>query len=317
MLKIPLDNLCTENALSHLNLPRSLKTLTTRRSSLCSVDSYKFPVGLVELNLEENQVDSVNTPNFPTSLNRLYLGQNKITTVHLELNTKGEELQIEILYLNKNKISNFNEIALLVLLKILNCDSNPLGEAKEFYILPEMEEISLKESNLSSSGQASNAVDSKLKFINLSGNALTDFITPFTFEFPLSIRWINMARNRLFSVPSQICKLPNVQVLNMSNNFMELVDIDFLTGNLEVLNLSDNKIRSLKLSFSENSTTHLKALYLLRNGLRNFTIEDIGHNLEKNTGHDNLYELELSMNQMTEEGIKMLKQKLPPAVKCL
>lgn len=129
-------------------------------------------------------MDSVDTQNFPTSLKRLYLGQNKITTVKLELNTEGEELQIEILYLNKNKISNFNEIELPALLRILNCDSNPFGEAKGFYILPKMEEISLRESNLSSLGLASTPVNSKLKFINLSGNALTDFITPFTFESP-------------------------------------------------------------------------------------------------------------------------------------
>ena len=51
-------------------------------------------------------------PNLPHTIETIHLTENKLSQVDLSCNNQGQELLIEILYLNFNPLSNFKQVKL-------------------------------------------------------------------------------------------------------------------------------------------------------------------------------------------------------------
>lgn len=308
---LSLTHLSVENVESQLTLPNSLEILSIKNTVFSMASRYRFPPKLVELRLEECQIKEFFTPCISPNLKWLYLGRNMIRNVYLKRNYDNEELQIETLDLNNNWLSALNGLSLPKLLKILNCDCCPLGSTTYIDISQSIEDASFAHCGLTRTTHII-ASDSNLKAIDLSKNHLLNGRD--NLNLPKSIRSLKLTMNMFKTIPKTFCELPNLQILDMSINPLKEARCKFVSESLEVLCLNNTMISEMKLTFPKNTTTQLKLIDLHHNLLTKITWASLGHNPRQNTRHDNLYELNLSLSQISEENILDLQRELPPSV---
>jgi len=111
----------------------------------------------------------------------------------------------------------------------------------------------------------------KGKIINLSGQGLEKL--PSYVLSTTSVEELNLSDNKLTgALPSEIGKLTNLRVLNVSNNLMTCVPAEVgKLSNLEVLDLSNNKLTGLPYELG-----NLKKLKILKLSGNDYSKQDLG-----------------------------------------
>ncbi|CAD0195569.1 unnamed protein product [Chrysodeixis includens] len=131
---------------------------------------------------------------------------------------------------------------------------------------------------------------SKTGVLQLSDYKLKE-IPPEALSLTESLRNLDLSKNRLSTLPDEICKFKLLKQLNLDTNRIDT--IPSALGNLrklEMFNISSNLITALPDSFAKLS--NLKQVYLNNNRLKEFPMQLLGlHNLDV---------LEISNNKITE-----------------
>lgn len=122
--------------------------------------------------------------------------------------------------------------------------------------------------------------DYKLKEIPIEALNLSDIL-----------RNLDLSKNRLTSLPDDVCKLKLLKQLNLDTNKIDTIPESICNmKKLELFNISNNLVRFLPESFCKLS--NLKQVYLNNNSLKEFPKQLLGlHSLEV---------VELSHNKITE-----------------
>lgn len=116
----------------------------------------------------------------------------------------------------------------------------------------------------------------------------------FDINLPQSLKEVHLNSNHLSEMPPHVGHLKNLKILRLDRNNITKANVEFYNNSLEILDLSENRIEELKLSFPDGDTK-LKQIYLKRNKLKKISMETIGH--KGKTRHSSLYELVLVDNK--------------------
>lgn len=303
-----------------IQFPDSIEVLSLEVNQLQSIDQVRFPKNLVNLGIGSNKLTTVYKPHFPSTLKTLHLTENLLRKVDLSTNNRGQPLEIEILYLNYNRISKLSNLNLPQTLRILNLDSCKISEISGWQFSSTIEELSIMGCRLRIFENVSFGEDSQLKYICLSNNELRKLDNV---RFPHSVETINLSSNNLSKIPTCLKSLQGLKVLNLSSNKLRSIVFKFDTPNLEVLDFSYNHIKKLQLShWLKKYESRLVSINLSRNDLSIFNMEMIGHHIMEGkasceVGHKNLVEIDLSLNNELQIDLDSLIPTLPPLLTCL
>lgn len=119
---------------------------------------------------------------------------------------------------------------------------------------------------------------------------------------PAAVYKLSLSGQKLRTIPEEVFRMSNLQILNLSGNRIEDVPAEIRNlKNLQIIILSNNRIRVLPDAFRElENLTHL---YLGRNRLVEVSAW-VG-------GLSKLRVLDVSFNHLTEYEIQRLQQRMP------
>ncbi|KAI5966471.1 uncharacterized protein KGF55_000780 [Candida pseudojiufengensis] len=304
--------------LSKILFPNSIEELSLEVNQIESIDQIKFPSNLINLGIGSNKLKVVYKPDFPSNLKTIHFTENLITKLDLSTNYKGEDMKIEILYVNFNKIKDIEDLKLPNnnYLKVLNLDRCLFNELK-FKVPSGIKELSFSACNISKIDLKFNDDNTSLKYLCLSHNKITRF--PKRMKLPNSIINLNLSINELSKIPDQISNLENLEFLNLAQNKFNKLKYDFNKNiNLESLDLSFNKILDLQLNFLNNNIeSNLKILNLSCNKLKNFNMSMISLKTNSKRQHSNLIEIDVCGNKMKNDEILNILRSIPISVRLL
>lgn len=293
--------------------PDSLEILSLEVNQIESIDQVKFPKSLVNLGIGSNKIKVVYKPKFPPTIKTIHFTENNISRVDLSTNHIGQPLQIKTLYLNYNKISNLKNVKIPLNLVILNFDNCHIQTLLDIEFGKTIEELSFSGCDIKELKNITFENESRLKYLCLSGNQLRSIdIAP-----PQSVTNINLSLNRFTKIPIQLANLQNLKYLSLAQNKLRTATFLFQTSSLVVFDLSYNNIQKIQLSFPRNIKTNLRLISLGSNEVFQFTMKSIGHDQSKGTTHDKLFEIDLSLNHISEKNIFSLMGEIPLSTQCL
>ncbi|KAG5417874.1 hypothetical protein I9W82_004202 [Candida metapsilosis] len=285
--------------INSFTFPDSLEEMNLCENGINSIGDIKFPKNLKKLALVWEGIYEICKPPFPRTLKALDLSGNELKNVDLVFNKFGELLQIDLLDLRRNDLV-LSKCKLPATLRYLafNCiqdDAFHFGDNLRVLDLNGCEFQKLHDVTLGSN----------LKSLEMMSCGLTHL----NMKLPESLEEIDLSGNELSEVPVQLCNLRKLKTINISDNKIKSVKLNFTSSALEVFNMNCNKIKEIQLTFPE-TVTKLKSIDLSENRLRSFSMAMAGHNGK--TLHNNLYELVLSENYQLREGdISTLLAQLP------
>ncbi|KAI5950514.1 hypothetical protein CANMA_005174 [Candida margitis] len=291
--------------------PDSIELLKLDDNGIGSVDKFTFPKHLKFLSISTNGISRLCNPGFPSTLKELNVSNNKLEQIDISKNSVGETLQIDVLYFEGNKCE----------VKDLSCSKLPQnlrGLSFEDYkqchsnysFGNRLEYLRMTETNLCQLKQMSFGNFATLKFLNLSECNLSNF----NVDVPETVVEIDVSANKISEFPPQLCKLKNLRMLDMSFNEIGKLKVEFQYSTIEALNLSNNGISEVEMSFPK-TVTNLKHLDLSSNMLKKLSMKSIGQT--EKTLHGNLYELALSCNgKMKNDKVAALIKELPQSCEC-
>ncbi|KAG5416916.1 hypothetical protein I9W82_004547 [Candida metapsilosis] len=283
--------------INSFTFPDSLEEMNLCENGINSIGYIKFPKKLKRLAMEREEIEEICEASLPQSLKELNLSGNQLKNVDLVFNMFGKPLQIDVLYLDDLVLS---KCKLPVTLRYLTLDCI---QDEAFHFGDNLHILVLSGSEFQKPHEV--AFGSSLASLDLSWCKLKHF----SMKLPESLEEIDLSGNRLSEVPAQLCNLRKLKTINISDNKIKSVKLNFTSSSLEVLNISCNKIKEIQLTFPE-TVTNLKSVDLSANRLRRFSMAMIGHNGK--TLHNNLYELVLLENyQLSEGDISILLARLP------
>ncbi|CAK9438061.1 uncharacterized protein LODBEIA_P23970 [Lodderomyces beijingensis] len=295
--KLRLFNTHIGSNIDKISFPDSIEQLSLEVNQIQSIDEVRFPKNLSNLGIGSNKLSTVYKPHFPASLKTLHLTENLLRKVDLhEFQFQNRTAcRIEILYLNYNRLSNVSNLQLPQTLKILNLDGCEIKAISGVEFAPSIEELSISGCDLTLMKNVTFGEHSRLKYCCLSENELRNIDEV---KFPQSVLDINLSRNSLLKIPASVKKLGNLKVLNLSTNFIRTAIYEFQTSSIEVLDLSFNHMKKLKLQFPLAAKSRLQSINLNMNELAEFDLHDIGHDPQTRLPHTRLREIDLSCNDL-------------------
>ncbi|KAG5419025.1 hypothetical protein I9W82_002792 [Candida metapsilosis] len=277
------------NYIDSFTFPHSLDEMNLCHNGINSIDAVKFPKNLKKLALVLEGVYEICKAPFPRSLKELDLTGNELKNVDLVFNKFGELLQIDLLDLTRNDLV-LSKCKLPDTVRFLAVDCI---QDEAFHFGGNLRVLNLSWGEFQKQHEIT--LGSSLTSLDLSWCKLKHF----SMKLPESLEKIDLSSNGLSEVPAQLCKLRNLKAINISNNKIKSVNLNFTSSALEVFKMNHNKIKELQLTFPE-AVTNLKSVDLSANRLRRFSMAMIGHNGK--TLHNNLYELVLLENYQLSEG---------------
>ncbi|KAI3405595.2 hypothetical protein KGF56_001613 [Candida oxycetoniae] len=295
----------------NFTFPDSLEQLSLEVNQIESIDEVKFPKNLINLGIGSNKLKTIYKPRFPQTIKTVHLTENLLKKVDLSTNDRGQPLQIEILYLNYNRLNDIKSLKLPTTLKILNLNSCFIRTIEDYEFAPSIEELSIMGCNLLSIDKVTFGAGSKLKYCCLSQNEISKLNG---ISFPQSVENINLSRNRLTQIPQCLQCLQNVKYLNLSTNKIRSAAYKFQTSSIETLDLSYNSIKKLRLRFPRHPPySNLVSLNLSWNELSHFDNFSIDGNV-----HVHILEIDLSCNKnLSIQSIKEYEKFAPPTLQYL
>ncbi|RLV94178.1 Podocan-like protein 1 [Spathaspora sp. JA1] len=309
-----LDDTQVGEHLKHLQFPDSIEELWLQDNEIRTLENIAFPRSLKCLVLDHNLITSVVRPHFPPSLKVLNLEHNIIEGyLDLTKNEKGENLEIDELYLNSNYLERFEEVHLPKTLRMLNLDHCYFTGVCDFVFPASIMHLSLTGCEIKLLRNVSWESGSQLKYISLAQNKLQEI----SLKFPPSVESINLSRNQISYIdPTAFNSLDCLRTLNISSNKLETFSYNFNIKSIRHLDLSFNNMRSVDLSFPRNCKTELRMLNLSINKLEKLTPFMIGHDRDF-TFHDKLLEIDINGNKIRAEDVETDRQQFPASLRCL
>jgi insulin-like growth factor-binding protein complex acid labile subunit len=249
-------------------------------------------VSKLELDLNDIEQIEMNAFTDVVNLNRLNLDSNQIFTLkNVQFNTNIMELFIQF-----NFISNFSEINASTL-KSLHISNNRIQEINYATHLQRLEFLDLSQNRLISINEKSFSNLNGLKYLNLSGNRLdleSEFDNISYFKNQTILETLDLSFNliKFFNTNKTFHFLSSLKCLNLSNNKLrsikpfifgfleELYNLNLASNNLSLLNQSCfcnlNKLQILKLSF--NQLNSLRFLEQNKNQTKSLTTLELDNN---------------------------------------
>ena len=301
MKTLTLDGCGIGNNIDGFTFPDSLEELNLSHSYIRYVGDIKFPKKLKKLAFAWGAIEEICEASFPQSLKELDLSKNILKDVDVDLlfNKFGEPLQINLLDLRGNCVV-LSKCKLPATVRYLALDCI---QDEAFHFGDNLRVLNLSGSKFQKPHEVT--FGSSLTSLDL----LWCDLKPFSMKLPDSLEEIDLSGNALSEVPVQLCNLRKLKTINISDNKIKSVKLNFTSSSLEVLNISCNKIKEIQLTFPE-TVTNLKLVDLSENRLKSFSMASIGHNGK--TLHNNLYELVLWENhQLLKKDISTLLSRLP------
>lgn len=221
---------------------------------------------VVKLEIENNKIKNtfyINGKYFP-NLKYLNIGFNEIE------NVKIEDIQLETLICQNNKIKNLN---ILPILKTLNIDNNLLEEIDE-NILPElvyMDNNKFKKLKIKSDRiKRIHFQNNKIKWINIESKSIYSIyarnneINNIKLETP-ELEHLNIEKNKLKNI---YMNNDNIRIIEANDNLIHRVNLKCKI--LSVLSLKNNKIKD---EWFKIETPELYELYIDNNKFKNINIQ--------------------------------------------
>lgn len=310
---LKLSNTSIGDHFPKITYPDSVEELSLEVNMIRSLQGVYFPKSLKNLGIGSNSIKTVDKPNLPAGIETIHLTENRIESVDLSCNSQGEELMIEILYLNYNKLSKFDCIKLPNHLKILNFDNCRISSVSGIEFPPTLMELGISGCELKKFENVTwGSSHPQLKYLNLSQNQLTVFEN----KLPPSIEILNLSMNKLSSLPLSVLEnLECLKTVHLSSNKFTKFNYQFNIINIKTLDLSFNSIKSLNLTFPKNLTTKLTVLNLCLNKLTSLTAQMIGHNKDL-TMHDNMVEIDMTDNKIKSSELTSRLTEFPNNLLC-
>ncbi|KAG5422339.1 hypothetical protein I9W82_001434 [Candida metapsilosis] len=289
-----------QKLINQVAFPDNLTILRIHSYRVASLDEVTFPPSLMELDLEGSEIHHLRGEVFPSTLKRLYVGVTE--SVDLSKDRRGNLLQLEELHLiNRNE--NGLICTLPTSLRSLKLDSlgssvfNEIGDELVWLKLDHCS-FDLRDLKLGSK--------SKLSYLCMSGcvDKTLDI------DLPQSLTEVILDSNDFSEFPTQIGHLKNLRIFKYSSSEKKL-NIEFFHNSLEVLSI-DCPLYELELKFPEGDTK-LKQLNLSMRGLKDLTMESIGH--KESTKHSSLLSINCKTEKaVTEEELSALVPTLPKSM---
>lgn len=276
---------------SDIVFPNSVEILNLCGCSIGSISDVRFPKCLLMLDLLNNHIKTIYRPHFPKFMKKLSVSRNELVLCDLSYNALSEPLHIKLLEWKffPDYFINHVHMRLPSGIAELNAEfCEPLDSTLEF--LASLQHLSLTQCHLMNIAPLKLDSCSNLKYLCLVGSTYTLNDT----SFPPSLEEIDLLFTSLKEAPTELSNLPRLRILDLSRNLITHVDIE-LSSSVESLNLSDNGIESLLLSFRGECEPRLWNLFLGRNKLREITGLSLG--FRSNVVHKDMYELDLSDNE--------------------
>jgi insulin-like growth factor-binding protein complex acid labile subunit len=226
---------------------------------------------LEELRLDKNEIGSFNANTFIglDSLNTLYLSGNKIKTLKNEAFLSLINVIKLDMHLNDIKQIEMNTFIDLESLKYLNLDSNQISTLKNVQFNSNLEKLSICFNLLTNLNEINS---SSLKYLNVSNNRLQEI--DFKKTFLPNLEYLDLSQNYLISIKNDsFLKMYQLKHLNLSHNKLDLEsefnNVSFFKGKslLETLDLSFNEIKYLDSNRTFQYLNSLKYLDLSNNRL--------------------------------------------------
>jgi Leucine-rich repeat (LRR) protein len=204
-------------------------------------DSIGLLTDLIALNLSNNRLTTL--PESVASmkwLSNLDIRRNMFTSIPAAL----AETPLQSLNASSNDLVEVNVLKSFKHLRVLDLSINQIEQLKECFYM-----------------------DNEIRTLNLSENYLTDIGD--CFVSLRNVERLNLSGNMLKSLTRDIESCGSLEVLNLSDNRIETIDDALFRLDIETLDLSSNRLKSLTLKDLSN----LEELVLDDNPLRNLDVE--------------------------------------------
>lgn len=291
--------------LHKLRFPDSVTYLSLEINRIDSIDGIKFPKNISNLGLGGNHIRAIRNPTLPHNLRTLHLTENIFSTpIDLSLDEDKNPLNLEVLYLNYNSVSNFHELRFPQNVTILNLDNCKLSELVDVVFQRSIVELSLSGCSIKVVRNVSFEEGSRCRYFNLSQNSISELHLVRSLELPESIETFNIGSNELRSLLADFFKgCRSLESLKMSANQMSRLEL-CLGENLRMVDVSFNQLRHVRLRFPKNChQTQLLSINLSKNKLTSFGPENISHGVD-GVLHGKLTELDLTENKISSNEMK-------------
>ncbi len=296
-----------ENKLLSINIPRTLinlKILVIGENPLASIEIPDTLVKLERLYLRNNELRLIEIPKTFTRLKWLYLGGNQLRSIKISPETRAN---LETICLKDH--NNFRQ-------ERENTFKSKFENIYEQYYKPIQEDIFEHESESETDKNLDKnliVIWRRLKkaitkilgmppiIINKDGAVLDESGNTQEISNPKDIlSWLHSEQNQvilnqitkldfgsceLTSIPIELALFKNLKQLSLSNNKLKSIEISYTLTNLEYLFLSNNQLRSIDIP---DTLTNLIWLNLSSNKLTSLQLPESLINLEDLTIHDNL-----------------------------
>ena len=312
--------------------PPRLKYLDLGNTGIKSLKPFDFPDTVEVLILAVNKIESIDGIKFPNSLRLLAIGMNRITqvvnpilprnihTIHFTENhignsfrllhdQDGNPLNLKVLFINHNRITDFSAVKYPKSVEVLNVDNNNILSLRNIEFSPNVQDLSFRGCDLSHIRNVTFAENSKLVSFIMSLNDLKS-IDRNTIQFPPSVQLINFGGCAIESVhPESFTHLHSLRHLSFASNKLKSLVLS-LPSSLRELDICCNKIRRLQLNFPANGDSSLAALNISQNKLNKFSPSMIGHGVH-GVYHENLVELDITNNKLTDNYMAAILDEMP------
>jgi internalin A len=214
-----------------------LRTLTLDSNQITDITALSALKNLEELYLNGNQIKDISSLTNLINLKKVHLDNNLITDV----SPLGKLAGLEELSLAGNRVDNINAFGSPNGLKYLNLSSNRISDISSLSMLTNLTSLFIDNNLITDISPVKNM--SKLSQLIASFNKIKDIgqLNGMPKLVMVSLSW-----NDISGDIAQLDNLPNIQILELDNNYIEGISSLKYMKNLVTLNIGFNRISDIK-----------------------------------------------------------------------